>query len=98
MLTILPLSTPKLRSNLLKLYVLSSSPTGPFWCAQDNLSIAHSSCMKHPDLISVTELVTITYNTAATATIDPLSYLNNDCVYLLAGTLDSVVNPGEHLS
>ena len=52
--------------------------------------------MKSPALISVTELVTITYNTAATETIDPPSYLNNDHVYLFSGTLDTVVNPGRH--
>jgi len=67
---------------------------GPFWCAQDNLPTALTTCMISPALISVTELVTITYNTAATETIDPPSYLNNDHVYLFSGTLDTVVNPG----
>jgi hypothetical protein len=67
---------------------------GPFFCAQDNLSIALTSCTKDPVLISVTELVAITHNTAATFTIDSPDNLKNDKVFVFAGTLDSVVHSG----
>ena len=36
---------------------------GPFYCAQDNVLIAQSSCMKTPALISDIELETITEST-----------------------------------
>ena len=72
---------------------LLNSP-GPFWCANDNLSTALIACMTTPELISVAELVTVTYSTAYTGTIDPPSYLTHDHVYLYSGKLDTVVNPG----
>jgi hypothetical protein len=67
---------------------------GPFWCAQDDLEIALSSCMKDPSLISVDELVKITHNTALTDTIDPLTNLVDDKVYLFSGSKDTVIKPG----
>lgn len=67
---------------------------GPYWCANDNLSTALTTCMVNPDLISVTELVAITHATANTGTIDPPSYLTHDHVYLYSGKLDTVVHPG----
>ena len=67
---------------------------GPFWCAQDNVEIALSSCMKKPADISVTELVSITYSTSVTGTIDLPHNLKSDRVYLFSGTKDTVVNPG----
>lgn len=67
---------------------------GPFWCAQDDVEIALHACMKTPAAISVAELVTITYITALSGTIDPPSHLSDDNVYLYSGTLDSVVAPG----
>lgn len=42
---------------------------------QDNVNVALSSCMKDPSLISVSELVTITGNTAASGFVDPLEHL-----------------------
>jgi len=50
--------------------------------------------MKSPELISVSELVAITYTTAVSKTIDKPSHLANDRVYLFSGSLDSVVDPG----
>lgn len=67
---------------------------GPFWCAQDDVEIALGACMKNPELIFTFELVSITYSTALTGTIDNPSHLANDRVYLFSGTLDSVVVPG----
>jgi predicted peptidase len=71
---------------------------GPFWCAQDDLEIALSSCMKDPSLISVDELVKITHNTALTDTIDPLTNLVDDKVYLFSGSKDTVIKPGESVN
>ena len=68
--------------------------SGPFWCAQGDLAIAHSACMKSPELISVDKLVAITYITALTDTIDKPSHMANDRVYLFSGTKDTVVNSG----
>ena len=68
--------------------------SGPFWCAHDSLEIALRDCTIKPELISVSELESITYSTALTGTIDDPSYLDNDRVYLFSGTLDSVVVPG----
>lgn len=67
---------------------------GPFWCAQDDIEIALSSCMVKPELISVAELVAITYTTALSKSIDYPSHLSSDRVFLFSGTLDTVVDPG----
>ncbi len=67
---------------------------GPFWCAQDNVYIALNSCMKYPELISVSELVKITYSTALSLTIDSPSNMKNDRVYLFSGSQDTVVKQG----
>ncbi len=53
-----------------------------------------SACTKSPDLISVDELVAVTWTTALSGTIDKPSHLANDRVYLFSGSLDSVVDPG----
>ena len=57
--------------------------------------MAVSACMLHPELILTAELVSITYTTALTATIDSPSHLKGDRVYLFSGALDTVVLPGE---
>ena len=67
---------------------------GPFWCAQDSLSVAMNMCMQHPDLISITELVAVTYSSAATGVIDSTSYLKNSKVYTISGERDTTVYPG----
>ena len=79
------------------LYILLLSLSGPYWCANDNLEIALSSCMLYPENISVQELINITYATALSLTIDKPSNLKNDKVYLFSGTKDTVVVPGEWL-
>lgn len=50
--------------------------------------------MTDPSLIDVMELLAITEATAATGTIDPTKYLENDKVFIFSGALDSVVDPG----
>ena len=73
-------------------------PPGPFWCAQDDVEIALSSCMKKPADISVTELVSITYSTSITGTIDLPHNLKGDRIYLFSGTRDTVVDQGQMMS
>ena len=67
---------------------------GPFWCAQNNLSIAFSSCMKQPELISVAQLVVKTYSLATTGDIDSTSYLKSSQVYTISGEYDDTITPG----
>lgn len=71
---------------------------GPYYCAQNDLEIALSACMLRPELISVQELVEITYSTAATLTIDPPAHMKDDQVYIFSGLLDSVVVQGSILN
>ena len=68
---------------------------GPFWCAHNNLEIALSTCMVHPQLISVSELVAVTHATAAILAIDEPANMKNHSVYLFSGALDNVLVPGE---
>ena len=67
---------------------------GPFWCSQDTLAVALTSCMKLPALISVDELVTITRTTALSGFIDDPSFLIDDNVWLFSGRKDTVVDSG----
>lgn len=50
--------------------------------------------MSQPELISVAELVQITYNTELTATIDRTRNLAGDRVYLFSGAKDTIVKQG----
>ena len=70
---------------------------GPFFCAglpPASVGVAQTACMVSPSLISVDSLVLVAHNTAATGTIDPLSNLKDDRVYVFSGTEDSVVHTG----
>lgn len=66
----------------------------PFYCAQANLDIALSSCMKDPALISVPLLVQETMNAAAINSIDATRNLANDKVWIFTGKKDTVVLSG----
>jgi len=66
----------------------------PYWCANSDIVDALDSCTKHPELISVTELIVATNYAYAVGTIDNPALLVNSNVWLYSGTLDSVVNPG----
>ena len=70
---------------------------GPYWCAQGNLAIGLSACTTEPYLISVPELVVVTFSTVLTGTIDSTKYMASDKVYLFSGAQDSIVVPGEIL-
>ena len=67
---------------------------GPYYCAQNDLKIALTACSLNPDLISVPELVEITYATAATLTIDSPAHMKDDQVYIFSGLHDHVVVQG----
>ena len=65
---------------------------GPFYCAEDNVDIALTSCMKTPALISLMELETITESTYLTThTIDKPSNLKHQPVWLFSGKSDTEV-------
>jgi len=66
---------------------------GPYYAAKDSVTLAVSLC-SNPSLIDVNELVTITKNTAAQGSIDPVSHLSSARAWLFSGALDTVVNPG----
>jgi len=55
------------------------------------------ACMKNPALIVVQRLVSITYTTALSLTIDNPVNMKNDAVYLFSGTNDTVVVQGNGL-
>jgi len=61
---------------------------GPYLC--ENIL----ACTKHPELISVDLLETLTRNLAVSNLIDNTDYLKNSRVYLYSGVRDSVVDPG----
>ena len=67
---------------------------GPYYCAQNDLKIALTACSLNPDLISIPELVEITYATAATLTIDSPAHMKDDQVYIFSGLHDHVVVQG----
>lgn len=67
---------------------------GPFWCAQDDVLVATSSCMTSPGDIDLEYLAGVAENTALWGFIDPLSGLKDSRVWLFSGINDSVVNQG----
>lgn len=68
---------------------------GPFWCAQSDVAIAVSSCMKEPEGILVPYLVGITRTTALSGTIDLPDHMRHSRVFLFSGKLDTVVVQGD---
>jgi hypothetical protein len=67
---------------------------GPYYCANSNLVTATENCMKGTfGGPPVSELVAFTNEQSVLHTIDNVSNLEDDFVYLFAGTLDSVVDP-----
>lgn len=67
---------------------------GPYWCAEDDVAIALTSCMTTPELISVDFLHGIMESTALTGFTDPLSNLQTARVWLLSALNDTVVATG----
>jgi len=67
---------------------------GPYYCAQDSLLDAILDCMTNPFSINLQTLEQDAQNFASNNQVDPLSYLNNQSVYLYSGSLDFVVSQG----
>ena len=67
---------------------------GPFYCAQNQLDLALTSCTKTPALISDTVLLGEMTYMETTLQIDPLKNIEETNVYLYSGTLDTVVHQG----
>ncbi|KAJ5068005.1 dipeptidyl peptidase four (iv) family [Anaeramoeba ignava] len=67
---------------------------GPYWCSQANVDIALTSCMTDPILISVDVLIAETYYAEGLLSIDPVSHLRDDKVFLVSGLNDTVVVQG----
>eukprot|EP00047_Mylnosiga_fluctuans_P004200 m.233217 g.233217 ORF g.233217 m.233217 type:complete len:330 (+) comp12479_c0_seq1:109-1098(+) len=63
----------------------------PYWCAQSDVEIALSSCMKDASLISVKELVDATSYAFTVDSIDDPQNLKNDNVWIFSGIKDTVV-------
>eukprot|EP01028_Stygiella_incarcerata_P013445 TRINITY_DN82341_c0_g1_i1.p1 TRINITY_DN82341_c0_g1~~TRINITY_DN82341_c0_g1_i1.p1 ORF type:complete len:332 (-),score=72.05 TRINITY_DN82341_c0_g1_i1:138-1133(-) len=67
---------------------------GPWYCANNNVAIATTSCMNLPIGIVVPELVTSVLTAQNTLQIDALSNMKNHKVWLFSGTKDTVVEQG----
>jgi len=61
----------------------------PYFCAQSDVLVALSSCMKYPDLISVPALVGAVEFAYGMNSIDNPVYLQNSNVFIFHGTLDN---------
>lgn len=66
----------------------------PYYCAQGSSLTATGACMSNPNQIDVSELIAQADRYSSDGEIDPTSNLNNDRVFILAGTLDTTVDPG----
>jgi hypothetical protein len=65
---------------------------GPFWCAQDDLAVALTSCMVAGEMIDVPFLAGIAQAAAVDGFLDPLANLAHSRVWLFSGTNDTVVD------
>ena len=66
----------------------------PFWCAENNLTIALGPCLREPEKIPIRLLSTVTHTLAAVKAIHPVENLKHSQVYLLSGKHDSAVLSG----
>jgi len=66
----------------------------PYWCSQGEYSTALGACMDRPERVVISELTTQTTKYASSGDIDATNNMYNSRVFVLSGTLDSVVNPG----
>ena len=64
---------------------------GPYWCAEDQLATASRACMVAPASIDVKQLKFFTLQAEKVFSIDATANLNTSKVFVLSGTLDSVV-------
>jgi len=66
----------------------------PYYCAQNQLSNALTSCTILPSFININNLWSATSNAFSQGQIDNPNNLQNDRVWLFTGTQDTVVYPG----
>jgi poly(3-hydroxybutyrate) depolymerase len=64
---------------------------GPYYCAQDSLSVALTTCLNTPLLIDVAKLVDFAKQAGEDGNIDPTSSLSQSRVFLISGTKDTTV-------
>jgi len=74
---------------------VASIAGSPYWCAKGVLSTALTACMNSPGQVNVNDLITKTRSYETARDIDPTSNMANDRVYVLHGSRDTTVNPGE---
>eukprot|EP01119_Soliformovum_irregulare_P003197 TRINITY_DN13534_c0_g1_i1.p1 TRINITY_DN13534_c0_g1~~TRINITY_DN13534_c0_g1_i1.p1 ORF type:complete len:336 (-),score=58.30 TRINITY_DN13534_c0_g1_i1:37-924(-) len=67
---------------------------GPYWCANGNVEVALNACTIYPEYISVLELIAATEYAEGLESIDNTDNMWNDRIWLLSGTLDTIVYPG----
>ncbi len=69
----------------------------PYYCAE-NSAVQATRCMENPDDTNMADLLAYTQSFVTSGDIDATSNINNDRVFLFAGTLDTVVDPGRHIT
>lgn len=80
---------------LISLSLFLSQPV-PYYCAQDNATMAITTCSRDPEInISIADLVSFTKTAAMSLHIDAPSNLTHDRVYVFQGTKDALVDLGE---
>lgn len=67
--------------------------SGPFYCATSSIA----SCLVSPSLISISALVLLTKDDELYGYIDPTINMATSRVFLISGTRDTIVVPGEAL-
>ena len=69
----------------------------PYYCAQGSALTATAACMNNPIAINVADLLTQTALYVASGDIDNTANMMNDKVFIFAGSLDTVVDPGKQV-
>ncbi len=64
---------------------------GPYFCAQGNLSTALGTCASASSAIDLNKLITATQTNAGAGTIDPVTHLANQKIWLFSSAADTTV-------
>jgi hypothetical protein len=67
----------------------------PYWCAKGSLITALNACMSLPNQVSVNDLIAQTMRYATAGDVDPTSNMRDHRVFIIHGTRDNTVSPGE---
>ncbi len=65
---------------------------GPYYCAQDSLELALTTCLSDAPPVNTTALVAVTQGWSRQGLIDPVHNLRGQPVYLWSGLLDTTVH------